>query len=289
MTNLELITLLTKSSGGKNIPIPFPQFNHVAKRYNASDWKYRYQDILELNEENPDLDTEGYVSIKKVLLLYDWIGNKEIKEIEEVYKIYGGAIRKLGEGFSWLADSLAAVAESLGWSKKKNKKEELAGRIKKRFPAVLSLPPSKNYKPKTRNPELETCNFSPVSASSLSKTETRNPKPVTVLEIDTHRPDRVIFKGEKIEVTATEFSLIHLLALHNGQVMSYDELSEELWENEEDAIYNRVSFHISKIRRTILKTIGKRKMNEEKVKDIFVVVPKRGVMIKLKAEEIKIK
>jgi len=29
-------------------------------------------------------------------------------------------------------------------------------------------------------------------------------------------------------------------------------------------------------------------MNEEKVKDIFVVVPKRGVMLKLKAEEIKI-
>jgi hypothetical protein len=40
--------------------------------------------------------------------------------------------------------------------------------------------------------------------------------------------------------------------------------------------------------RTILKTIGERKINEEKVKDIFVVVPKRGVMLKLKAEEIKI-
>jgi len=94
--------------------------------------------------------------------------------------------------------------------------------------------------------------------------------------------------GAKIEVTATEFSLIHLLAQHNGRVMSYDELLEELWKDEEDAIYNRVSFHISKIRRTILKTIGKRKINEEKVKNIFVVVPKRGVMLKLKAEEIEI-
>jgi len=85
--------------------------------------------------------------------------------------------------FLWLADSLAAIAESLGWNKKEDKKEELAGRIIKRFP---------------------------------------------------------------------------------------------------------VSFHIFKIRRSILKTIGKRKRNEEKVKDIFVVVPKRGVMLKLKAEEIKI-
>ena len=109
-----------------------------------------------------------------------------------------------------------------------------------------------------------------------------------VLVIDQHRPDRIIFEEKEIEVTAKEFSLIHLLAQHPEQVMSYDELLDELWKDEEYAIYNRVSFHISKIRRTILKTIGKRKMNEEKVKDIFVVVPKRGVMLKLKAEEIKI-
>jgi len=150
LTNLELITLLTKSSEGKNIPIPFPQFNQSADCYYKEDWKYYYQDkmaelvsdrgengkeiyqdILKLNGEDIDLDldTDDYLSIKKALLLYDWIGSKEIKEIEEEYRIYGGAIRKLGEGFSWLADSLAAVAEDLNWSKKKNKKEELA-RIK---------------------------------------------------------------------------------------------------------------------------------------------------------------
>ena len=83
--------------------------------------------------------------------------------------------------------------------------------------------------------------------------------------------------GEKIEVTATQFSLIHLLAQHHEQVMSYDELLDELWKYEEDAIYNRVSFHISKVRRSILKLIGESKINKEKVKNIFVVVPKRGV------------
>jgi len=93
--------------------------------------------------------------------------------------------------------------------------------------------------------------------------------------------------GEKIEVTATQFSLIHLLAQHHEQVMSYDELLDELWKYEEDAIYNRVSFHISKVRRSILKLIGESKINKEKVKNIFVVVPKRGVILKLKTEEIK--
>ncbi|GAH46753.1 unnamed protein product, partial [marine sediment metagenome] len=147
-TNLEIITLLVKSGEGKNIPIPFPQFNQINDRYNKGGWKFYYQnkmaelvsdrgedgkeiyqDILELDGEGCylDLDIEDYLSIKKALLLYNWIGDREIKEIEEAYKIYGGAIRKLGEGFSWLADSLAAVAENLGWSKKGNKKEELAG------------------------------------------------------------------------------------------------------------------------------------------------------------------
>ena len=147
MTNLEIITLLTKSGEGKIIPIPFPQFNQITDRYNRGDWKYYYQkkmtelvsdrgedgkeiyqDILDLNGEDRglDLDIEDYLSIKKALLLYDWIGAKEIKEIEEAYKIYGGAIRKLGEGFSWLADSLAAVAENLGWSKKESKKERIS-------------------------------------------------------------------------------------------------------------------------------------------------------------------
>ena len=94
--------------------------------------------------------------------------------------------------------------------------------------------------------------------------------------------------GKNIEATAKEFSLIHLLAQHPEQVMSYAELLDELWKDEEYAIYNRVSFHISKIRRTILKTIGENKINKENLKYIFVVVPGRGVMLKLKAEEIKI-
>ena len=94
--------------------------------------------------------------------------------------------------------------------------------------------------------------------------------------------------GKKIEVTAKEFSLTYLLAQHPEQVMSYNELLYELWKDEEDAIYNRVSFHISKIRRTILKTIGENKINRERLKNIFAVVPKRGVMLGLKAEEIKI-
>jgi len=94
----------------------------------------------------------------------------------------------------------------------------------------------------------------------------------TILEIDIHRPDRIIFEGKEVEVTATEFSLIHLLVQHPKQVMSYEDIVKKLWGEETDAIYSRVNYHFSKIRSTILEAIGKNKKNKEKVKNIFKVV-----------------
>ena len=134
MSHLELITLMALSSEGKRTYLPFPQFNHKTNRYNFNDWKYQYynkireliadqeegykeiyQDILGREKEKISLADQDYLSLKKAVLLYDWIGEKEIRELEEEHKIYGGSIQKLGEEFSWLADSLKVAAESLGW------------------------------------------------------------------------------------------------------------------------------------------------------------------------------
>ena len=117
---------------------------------------------------------------------------------------------------------------------------------------------------------------------------TNDQRLTTILEIDTHRPDRIIFEGKEVKVTAREFSLIHLLAQHNEQVMSYNEVANGLWGDEKDAIHTRVSYHFSKIRSTILKTIGKSKRNKEKVKNIFKVVPRRGIMLNLEENKLKI-
>jgi helicase len=383
---LEILFLLALSPDGKALPIPFSQAirDDYKKEINQYGCKKSYwnkllylifeQDdedkklfrdkILTKKEKEETTSLEDYIIYKKTHLLFDWImGKKSVKEIEEEYGLYRGCIYRLGEGFSWLADSLSVIAESAGWEKKHSgdldkikmlsnrlvegvqedginlallyipglsrhyikklveagygdesslrdaSEDELGKLLPKRLVQRIlkRMKEEKDIQKATKQKwivEAENCelgftsafhNLQPVSASSPSKTESpnsnlkpKNQKPKTVLEISLNRPDRIIFMGEKIEMTATEFSLIHLLAQHNGRVMSYDELLDELWRDEEDAIYNRVSFHISKIRRTILKTIGKRKINEEKVKNIFVVVPKRGVMLKLKAEEIEI-
>jgi helicase len=121
----------------------------------------------------------------------------------------------------------------------------------------------------TENLPLETRNLHPESASSPLQLETRNPKPVTILEIDTHRPDRIIFEGKEIKVTATEFSLAHLLAQHRGKILIHNDLLDTIWKKNEYATYTQITYHLYKIRRVILKTIGNNKKNKEKVKDIL--------------------
>ena len=110
----------------------------------------------------------------------------------------------------------------------------------------------------------------------------------TILEIDLHRPDRIIFQGKEVKITAMGFSLLYLLAQHRGLVLSYEEILKELWPEERDAIYTRIIQHIHKFRRDILEVIGHNQTNKEKVKDIFKVVSGRGVMLKINDREIKI-
>ena len=137
ISDLEVILTLTLSEDGKSLPIPYPQFyrkGYQIDRYNYTDWKEIYRNkllalIFNLGEEGKEIyqgeygltkgktTLEDYLAFKKTLLLYDWIGERESKSIEQEYSLYRGGVERLGEGFSWLADSLAAIAEESGWSK----------------------------------------------------------------------------------------------------------------------------------------------------------------------------
>ena len=143
LSPLEIIFTLTLSVDGKALPIPYPQFyrkGYKEGRYRHTDWKEIYRNkllrlVFELGEEGKEVyrgehglqkgktGVEDYLSFKKTLLLYDWIGSREIRSIEQEYSLYRGAVKRLGEGFSWLADCLAAVAEDIEW--KKERKEDL--------------------------------------------------------------------------------------------------------------------------------------------------------------------
>ncbi|HAJ34054.1 MAG TPA: hypothetical protein DCK79_12025 [Candidatus Atribacteria bacterium] len=240
---------------------------------------YQNKIILKNCKQDEIFSLPEQLSFKKTLLLYDWItGVKNIKTIEQDYNLYQGAIHRLGEGFSWLADSLTAIAENSNW---KTKRKEDLNQIK-----LLALSLS------SPNSQLATC-VSPPPRRGRTKVgvslNTNDQRLTTILEISLHRPDRIIFMGKEIKVTAKEFSLIHLLAQHPEQVMSYEDIIKKLWGKETEAIYTRVIQHIYQFRKNILDVIGHNKSNKEKVRDIFKVVPGRGVMLNVNDKELKIK
>ena len=177
----------------------------------------------------------------------------------------------------------------------------LVNRVQKRFAPVLSSSFTKNDKPKTRNPKPETCNLSletrssyPVSSCSPPKTENciAQLAPCSllqpILEIDQHRPDRIIFEGKEVKVTTIGFSLLYLLAQHNGKVVGYEEILKDLWKGETDAIYTRINHHICKIRKDISKIMDKKEDNTKKIENIFKAIPGRGLMLNIKEEELEI-
>ena len=141
---------------------------------------------------------------------------------------------------------------------------------------------------KTTNTTSVSRNLQSVSASSPPKTKNCNLQSVAVLQIDQHRPDRIIFEGKVVKLTPLAFSLLYLLAQNPKEVLIYDYLINTIWKGSEDATYTQVTFHLSKIRRAVLKTIFHNKKNRKKVKDIFKVISRRGIMLNLTEDKLKI-
>ena len=94
--------------------------------------------------------------------------------------------------------------------------------------------------------------------------------------------------GKETKITARGFFLLYFLAQHKQEVVSYNSILDELWKDEEDAIYTRIISHIYKFRIKILDAIGHNKENKEKVKDIFKVISGRGVMLNINDKELQI-
>jgi len=388
---LEILFLLALSPDGKALPIPFSQairddykkgiyrcscrksywnkLLHLIVEQDGEDKKLFRDKILIKKEKEETTSLEDYIIFKKTHLLYDWVeGKKSVKTIEEEYGLYRGCIYRLGEGFSWLANSLSAIAESVDWAKKYSKdlnkikmlsnrlvegvqeegvnlallyipglsryhigrlveagyrdenslRDASEGELGKLIPKRLVQRIQKKMKEKDSHQKVlkekrivqdEKCepvsailpsplkttsstsaahNLQPVSASSTPKTENCKPTFVTILEIDRHRPDRIIFEGKEVELTPLAFSLLYLLAQNPKEVLIYDYLINTIWDGSRDTTYTQITFHLSKIRRGVLKTICCNKRNRKKVKDIFKVVSRRGIMLNLAEDKLKV-
>jgi len=392
ISSLEILFLLALSPDGQDLSIPISQHmdSQFKKEFGLYDDKKRYWNkLLHLvfafgnedkmlfrnqflkkhkDEEQPSL--KECMTYKKTLLLHDWIsGKKSVKAMEQEYALYRGCICRLGESFSWLADSLAAIAEMEGREAKYHKyfhqirilsKQLVAGiPVEGIHLALLYIPCLNRYhinklveagykdidalrdagkdewgkllpkslvnniqekineenhhrkalneKWKDRDKSSKVVRKIAVGCGAVAKsgygfngasenrcTKERPPaiemsekSTQPVLEISKYRPDRIIFTGKEVKVTATEFAFIHLLAKNAGNVMRYDKIINELWGEDVNAIYTRVTYHFSNIRKAILKEIGKNRVNIGKIRNILMIVPRRGIMLNLTNDEIK--
>jgi len=54
-------------------------------------------------------------AVKEILMMNRWISPAEIKEVENSYEAFSCAIKRMGEDFSWLSETLAVLAKEIRW------------------------------------------------------------------------------------------------------------------------------------------------------------------------------
>jgi len=70
------------------------------------------------------------------------------------------------------------------------------------------------------------------------------------LRIDTAGRN-VLLKGNPVELTAREYSLVEFLALHRGEVVTRTQLYEHLFDENDDTFSNLLDVHVSNIRKKL--------------------------------------
>ncbi|HWI15990.1 MAG TPA: winged helix-turn-helix domain-containing protein, partial [Burkholderiales bacterium] len=85
--------------------------------------------------------------------------------------------------------------------------------------------------------------------SLLRRGRQREPELVQIadLEIDALKR-RVTRGGTRVDLTAKEFTLLHLLALHAGEVLSRSRIASEVWDMNFDSDTNVVDVAIRRLR-----------------------------------------
>jgi helicase len=122
LTDLESLYALALTEDAKRIYVPLPYRERRARNYPG----LLRREIAQQQEEGKRIfqprsgavrqsEMEEARAIKKALVLLEWITPKATCEIEQSYNIHAGAIARIGEEFSWLAEAASALSEVIGW------------------------------------------------------------------------------------------------------------------------------------------------------------------------------
>lgn len=108
-----------------------PDAQHTYVRLRTKQQRFHIHDAMELIRrigaadrpicrwivDSPGQLTEDDVkSVKRAMILHDWINEKKVETIEKEHFVWAGVIHQLASDFAWLIDGQAAIAELIGWT-----------------------------------------------------------------------------------------------------------------------------------------------------------------------------
>ena len=132
VSELEILVAAALTEDAKAIHIPLPKGEFRRSKYRS----LFAQEVQNLGESDKTLfksilgpshrlQHEQERALKKALVLYHWISSAPTKEIEEAHHLFFGAIKKMGEEFSWLVEAISTLAKAEGWPEQVNNKMNL--------------------------------------------------------------------------------------------------------------------------------------------------------------------
>jgi len=135
VTDLEILTLLSLSKDAYSAYIPMKAQEKGYRGYRLELQRAVSQEMEEGKEifdgilnRSERLAYEEERAIKKALMLHKWISLSETREVESEFGIYSGAIKRVGDDFSWLAETLADLARERKWSERSVRRIEILSR-----------------------------------------------------------------------------------------------------------------------------------------------------------------
>lgn len=124
LSDLEILYALSLTEDAKGIYIPLSRqerrqkgFRELIKREIFAQQEEGKAIFKPLSEPMKMLAYEEDTAIKKTLILSEWVTARATSEIEQAHQIHAGAVRRIGEEFSWLAEAASAIASATGWPK----------------------------------------------------------------------------------------------------------------------------------------------------------------------------
>jgi helicase len=122
LSEIEVLTVVSLSPAGSDVYVSMNKEERFHSDYRAEALRRANEAgvadrpvFARFAEDQTSLEYDTAKALKKALFLSEWIDEVRTKDIEKRYRVWAGALRRVGEEYAWLVEALAAVAQACGW------------------------------------------------------------------------------------------------------------------------------------------------------------------------------